>query len=151
MATSVFSFKGTTTSSSDFKSADLEINFSPTSNIAEQLCYVECSSFTWRYNTAITGQQSRDMFIVSANWAQNVSGNVETYTRLGRAPLGTQMNNICYGTGPVLCFIPGECHSLRLTVTRADGGVVSTDGNGNILYVVLKIVPANSRQAPIGV
>lgn len=153
MATSVFSFTYTGPSSDEYTFA-WDANFNPPSNIGGEHCYVECTMFTWDFSTSPTpALYSRDVFLCSVDWAQTVSGTVTTNgTRLGGVPFGSQMNNIFHGHGPVLCYIPEGPQTVRLSVTRPDGGqVTDSTSTDNTLFAVFKICPANSRQPTIGV
>jgi hypothetical protein len=50
---------------------------------------------------------------------------------------------------PFLFFMPDGPHSITFTVDRLDLGVISTGTADPDMIVVLDIVPANSRKAPL--
>jgi hypothetical protein len=151
MATCVYSFSGIATTASDLKSAELNCLFTPPPTL-DELCYVECTSFTWDYTTDITTVKPRDTFTFTTNLGSQFSGRVsETETKPAGVAFGTQMNSNFYSTGPVLCRIPSGPQTVRFTITRVDGGVVANDVNSNTFFCTLKIVPANARQPTIGV
>lgn len=150
--TTIASFTGTVSNiGSTTTSAELELEYTPTSNISGKLCYVEATFFTWDFGTSITPtQNSRDAFYVNCNWAQPLSCDTTTATK-PTAPLAASMNNFFYSTGPVLCRIPDGPHPVRFTVYRPDGGYLNGATGDCVLALVLKIVAMDSRQPLIGV
>lgn len=157
MATSVIAFSDASIASNKNKDV-IEANFTPPSNISGEHCYVECTYFGWDYTTAPSPTlNTRDTITLTTNWSQSVSATVssgDTSTQ-GTRPYvasGCICNNVFYSHGPILCFIPDGPQSIEFTISKTDGGeIVGDTTNVNYFYAVFKIVPANSRQPPIGV
>lgn len=153
MTTSIVSFDAIVKSSGTFTVAEVESYFTPPSNIAGKLCYIECQSIQWDYQYGAPNT-SRTTHTVYASWSQPRSCTVENgYTKPG-APLGILQYSPYYRvfpTGPVLCFIPEGQHLVSFTLERTDGGLLAaTNTATNYMTLVLKITPANGRQPPLG-
>lgn len=152
MATTVLTFNlsGTAQSTSE---QIFSVQVDPPANIRGKLCYVECTYFSWDNGATITPAiTSREPFYLTCNWAQPMSGMNTNGKTLPSAALAAFQNNISYSSGPVLCRIPDGPHELVLSVKRGDGGNVAGDTTTtNYTLIFLKIVPADSRQPPIGV
>lgn len=148
MATSVITFSGECTISSDSTTAELALTFDPPSNIAGKLCYVKCVSWGWDYTGTIAGLLSRDGFYFTASWSQPLCQWVtENGTKPG-SPFASMNNGWNYSHGPILCSIPNGNQTVTFTVKRYDGGAV-TNGTPVYFYAALEMVEANSRQNPL--
>lgn len=156
MATSVITFKGkpNTLTETDLTTQRIIFQFTPPSNIAGKLCYVECASGIWDYGGTITGIGGRDLFMISASWAQPLNASIDNSDnrQLPGTAIAIEATNLPMGSiGPVLCSIPTGPHEVTFTVRRVDGGNVTNNVDTTFFYAVLKIVPADSRQPQIGV
>lgn len=151
MATSVVSFllSGPATS---LTKASFDTSFDPSSNIAGEHCYVECTAFSWDYGGTTVFPNTRDCMTLSTSWAQSVSAGVSERGTLPTVSCGSIVNNLFYGHGPILSYIPDGPQQVTFTIERTDGGNVANDlTNTNYLFVAFKMVNASSRQPPIGV
>jgi hypothetical protein len=150
MATSVYSFLGTATASSDLKTGSVTFNFDPPSNVRGKLCYVKANFFSWKYSVdPTTAVVSRDSFSVRSSWTHIQCGDT---TSLGTRPgvaLATNQNAFSYSSGPVLTSIPDGPHEVTFTVNRNSGDGVCGSGSTNTFFIALEFVAANGRRAPI--
>lgn len=156
MATSVVTFKGkpNTVTETDLTTQRISFQFTPPSNIAGKVCYVECASGIWDYGGTVSGINTRDLFIISVSWAQPLNASIDNSDNRqlpGTAIAAGATNLPMSGIGPVLCSIPNGPHEVTFTVRRVDGGDVTSNVSTTFFYIALKIVPADSRQPQIGV
>jgi hypothetical protein len=152
MATTVLTFNLSGTAQSTSEQV-FGVQVDPSANIRGKLCYVECTYFVWDNGTTITPAiNSRDAFYLTCNWSQPMSGMNTNGKTLPSAALAAFQNNFSYSSGPVLCRVPDGPHELAFSIKRVDGGKVNEDTTAtNYALIFLKIVPADSRQPPIGV
>lgn len=150
MATSILTFKLT-----DYPESVLDQTFTaqvdPPANIRGKLCYVEVTVWAWDY-TAVSQYAAREAAYLTCNWTQPLSSFYNNGVTQPTAVLASFQNNFSFSAGPVLCQIPDGPHEVKFRVRRLDGSNISdavTDVNHTL--ICLKIIPADSRQPPIGV
>lgn len=141
-----FNLSGPATGSVAYMSS----TFDPPSEIAGKLCYVESTFFTWDNGT--TSMTTNDCIYVECDWAQPFSygqyaSGVATKSAAVAVWAGTAMGFA--SPGPVLCNIPEGGHTVTFKFTRYSGQSLTVVAD-NYVTLCLKIVPADSRQLPIG-
>lgn len=144
---SVLSFRFSVTGT--LAKLEATVNFDPPPNIRGKLCYIECSTFSYKAATNPTPTfTGRDAIILDCSLPQVFSQTVGTPRG---SPVAFLTNNISFSAGPILCNIPENVSDITFTLTRADGNDVVGAGGTHWCFVSLKVIPANSRQPPIGV
>lgn len=153
MATSVFTFSGITTVADNLLTATLDANFTPPSNISGKTCYVHCTAFNWDFAGSTLTFSSREAISFYHSWPQTLSGSCTKNGTTLRVPaaLFHSNNAMFYSTGPILCYIPDGPQTVSFTVYREDGSPIASSMANNYFFAAFKIVPADSRQPPIGV
>jgi hypothetical protein len=130
-------------------SMNFEGSFTPPSNIAGKLCYVNAIYFVFANGSAPTPTINQaDCFLVTCDWAQpwSVTTN-NSGSKLG-APLAFMTNNRSYTSGPVLIRMPNNPHVVRFNVSRPDGNALTGSSGTSILTLHLSIIVANGKQPP---
>lgn len=77
---------------------------------------------------------------------------VTEFTQRTNAPLAyLNYGSMTSAGGPILAFIPDGPHTVKFSVARMDKNVIGLSTSDISIGILLGIVPANSRQPPIGV
>ena len=151
MATSAINFQSLLTLNTGLTRGECELEFRPPSNIAGKVCYVDIKAFALSWDDLYVTPQVHHSFLLRSSWAQIQGGSVESSTQKVNAPLAIlNYSSQQSASLPVLVYIPDGPHQLRFTVQRMDGGVIGIATTDISMCILMSIVPANSRQPPLG-
>lgn len=145
MATSAISFKGPVSFQNSYE-VTLTFNFKPPSNIEGKLCYVEVRGFLVQFDAAVTFDPLG--FTLECDWPQSQcyydnSGSINPRSPLAIYTTGGQRLQ----SQPVLVSMPCGPHDVTFTIKRVTPEPFSDIAD---VFIFLSIVPANSRQSPLG-
>lgn len=148
MATSVLSFEGTCLLENSDKRARLSVNFKPPSHLSNRLCYAEVKIF----QTHSKATRVDDPFLLRIEgWTQPQNIRVENGVQGSTScVLAYELIGVEKGI-PFLFFMPDGPHSIDFVINHLDPTEVVVSGTDKTFraIVVLSVVPANSRVAPL--
>jgi hypothetical protein len=154
MATSVLAFESySSTVDSSGLTASHEFNINPPSNIAGKLCYGEVTFFSFERDTVYSFPTIH--ILEQQGWSQVQSVYMtDTLKQTLNPPIAAYTYGVSSGKGaPFLFNMPDGPHTIKFTVSCAGGGVLTSDVTEAQLpfFIMMNVVPANSRPPPINV
>lgn len=156
MATSAITFQGYLVANSTQTEGELRLNFTPPSNLAGKLCYIQLKSWTMTWSTGYSNPTQIDTFFLKSNWNQiqaaTLSGETTT-TSERQLPASLLATKTLFENGngpPILANMPPGPHTVSFIVNRSGGGALSAaTANDCYMTLIFEIVPAAGRTAPI--
>ena len=147
MATSAVAFSGVVSFNNEL-SQTMTVTFTPPSNLEGKLCYAQVTVFQLLFGLESTTPSNG--WKVDCDWPQ-VQCSTDTHTSGHKASCPLAIWHTGYGSlqsHPVLISMPQGRHNVTFTFSPINVDNFITDAIDVLLC--LSIVPASSRQTPLG-